>query len=98
MCNDSLGRISFARCLIVVNSEADLVDAVTIGIPSLTEDDFTKETIRVEYEWRPSMCDLCKIFGHVHDHCPKKMTSPLIVTTSNVVTPIVEKTNDSFQM
>ncbi|GKB47533.1 zinc knuckle CX2CX4HX4C containing protein [Tanacetum coccineum] len=45
MCNDSWGRSSFARCLIEVNSEADLVDVVTIGIPSLSEDDFTKETI-----------------------------------------------------
>ncbi|GJW87962.1 zinc knuckle CX2CX4HX4C containing protein [Tanacetum coccineum] len=40
---------SFARCLIEVNSEADLVDVVTIGIPYLIGDDFTKETIRVEY-------------------------------------------------
>ncbi|GJU15505.1 zinc knuckle CX2CX4HX4C containing protein [Tanacetum coccineum] len=47
MCNDSWGRSSFARCLIEVNSEADLVDVVTIGIPSLSEDDFTKETILV---------------------------------------------------
>ncbi|GKA85885.1 zinc knuckle CX2CX4HX4C containing protein [Tanacetum coccineum] len=30
---------------IQVNSKADLVDAVTIGIPYLSEDDFTKETI-----------------------------------------------------
>ncbi|GKB27061.1 zinc knuckle CX2CX4HX4C containing protein, partial [Tanacetum coccineum] len=65
--------------------EADLVDSVTIGIPSLMGDDFTKETIRVEYEWRPPRCDECKIFGHVHDHCPKKMVNPPIVTTSNVV-------------
>ncbi|GJR09862.1 zinc knuckle CX2CX4HX4C containing protein [Tanacetum coccineum] len=50
--------------------EADLVDVVTIGIPSLYEDGFTKETIRVD---------------------------PPIVTTSNVVTPTVEKTNDGFQ-
>ncbi|GJW04131.1 zinc knuckle CX2CX4HX4C containing protein [Tanacetum coccineum] len=50
MCNDSCGRSSFARCLIEVNSEADLVDVVTIGIPSLNRDDFTKEIIRVEYE------------------------------------------------
>ncbi|GJR89191.1 zinc knuckle CX2CX4HX4C containing protein [Tanacetum coccineum] len=98
MCNDSWGRSSFARCLIEVNSEVDLVDAVTIGIPSLTRDDFTKETIRVKYEWRPPRCDLCMIFGHVHDHCHKKVVSPPIVTTSNVVTPIVEKTNDGFQM
>ncbi|GJW11233.1 zinc knuckle CX2CX4HX4C containing protein [Tanacetum coccineum] len=47
-CNDSWGMSSFARCLIEVNSEADLVDVVTIGIPSLSEDDFTKETIRVD--------------------------------------------------
>nr|GEW91655.1 hypothetical protein [Tanacetum cinerariifolium] len=53
MCNDSWGRSSFARCLIEVNSDADLVDVVTIGVPSLTGNDFTKETIRVENEWRP---------------------------------------------
>ncbi|GJU29762.1 zinc knuckle CX2CX4HX4C containing protein [Tanacetum coccineum] len=88
---------SFARCLIKINSEADLVDVVTIGIPSLIGDDSTVETIRVEYEWRPPMCDICKIFGHVHDHCPKKVVSPPIVATFNVVTPTVEKTNDGFQ-
>ncbi|GJZ22211.1 hypothetical protein Tco_0559250 [Tanacetum coccineum] len=90
-------RSSFDRCLIEVNSEADLVDVVTIGIPSLTGYGFTKETIRVEYEWRPPRCDICKIFGHVHDHCPKKVVSPPIVTTSNVVTPNVEKSTDGFQ-
>ncbi|GKE67416.1 hypothetical protein Tco_1521577, partial [Tanacetum coccineum] len=93
-CYDSWGRSSFARCLIEVNSEADLVDSVAIGIPSLTGDDFTKETILVEYEWRPPRCDECKIFGHVYDHCPKKMVIPPIVTTSNVVAPTVEKSND----
>nr|GEV90011.1 hypothetical protein [Tanacetum cinerariifolium] len=88
---------SFSLCLIDVNSEADLVDIVTICIPSLTGDGFTKETICVEYEWRPPRCDLCKIFGHVHDHCPNKMVCPPILTTSNVVTLTVEKTNDGFQ-
>ncbi|GJT63038.1 hypothetical protein Tco_1006571 [Tanacetum coccineum] len=97
MCIDSWGRSSFARCLIKVNSEADLVDVVTIGIPSLTGDEFTKETIRVEYEWRPPRCDECKIFGHIHDHFPKKVTSPPIVTTSNAAAPTIEKSNDGFQ-
>ncbi|GKA38532.1 zinc knuckle CX2CX4HX4C containing protein [Tanacetum coccineum] len=98
MCIESWGRSSFARCLIEVNSAVDLMDVVTIGIPSLFGDGFTKETICVEYEWRPPRCDICKIFGHVHDYCPKKVVSPPIVTTSNVVTPTVEKTNDGFQM
>ncbi|GJS11922.1 zinc knuckle CX2CX4HX4C containing protein [Tanacetum coccineum] len=97
MCKDSWGRSSFARCLIEVNLEADLVDSVTIGIPSLTGDDFTKETICVEYKWRPPRCDECMIFGHVHDYFPKKMVIPPIVTTSNVVAPTFEKSNDCFQ-
>ncbi|GKC33957.1 zinc knuckle CX2CX4HX4C containing protein [Tanacetum coccineum] len=80
-----------------IGKPADLVDVVTIGIPSLSGDGFTKETIHVEYEWKPPRCDMCKIFGHVHDHCPKKVVNPPIVTPSNVVTPIVEKTNDGFQ-
>ncbi|GJY76400.1 zinc knuckle CX2CX4HX4C containing protein [Tanacetum coccineum] len=46
---------------------------------------------------RPPRCDECKIFGHVHDHCPKKMVNPPIVTTSNVVAPTFEKSNDGFQ-
>ncbi|GKB65109.1 hypothetical protein Tco_0921295, partial [Tanacetum coccineum] len=82
------GRSSFAQCLIKVNLKANLEDSVTIGIPSLTGDDFTKETIHVEYEWRPPRCDECKIFGHVNDHCPKNLVNPPIVTTSNVVAPI----------
>ncbi|GJW20848.1 MAK10-like protein [Tanacetum coccineum] len=43
-------------------------------------------------------CDYIKIFGHVFTTiCPKKVMTPPIVTTSNVITPTVEKTNDSFQ-
>ncbi|GJZ67175.1 hypothetical protein Tco_0630415 [Tanacetum coccineum] len=49
------------------------------------------------HEWRLPRCDKCKIFGHVRDHCPKKVVSHPIVATSNVVTLIVEKTNDGFQ-
>ncbi|GJR81781.1 zinc knuckle CX2CX4HX4C containing protein [Tanacetum coccineum] len=99
MCNDSWGRSSFARCLIEVNSEADLVEAVTIGIPSLTGEDFIKETIHVEYEWRPPRCDECKIFGHVHDQCPKKVVCPPIVATPTVVNTSIVPTveNEGFQ-
>ncbi|GJS52820.1 hypothetical protein Tco_0626182 [Tanacetum coccineum] len=93
-----MDRSSFARCLIEVNSRLILVDVVTIGIPSLTRDGFSKETICVDYEWRPPRYDICKIFGHVHDHCLKKVVSPPIVTTSTAVTPTIEKLNDGFQM
>ncbi|GKA64534.1 chloroplast J-like domain protein 1, partial [Tanacetum coccineum] len=38
----------------------------------------------------PPRCDICKIFGHVHDYFPKKVVSPPIVATSNVVTQMPE--------
>nr|GEW95497.1 hypothetical protein [Tanacetum cinerariifolium] len=78
-----------------VNSEADLVDVITIGIPSLMVDDFTKETIRVEYECRPLRCDECKIFGHVHDNCLKKVKRKSKLKSTNggqFVGPSVKQT------
>ncbi|GJZ07604.1 hypothetical protein Tco_0541397 [Tanacetum coccineum] len=45
----------------------------------------------------PPRCDECKIFGHVHEHCPKKVVSPPVVTTSIVDAPTVENSNDGFQ-
>ncbi|GJU44393.1 hypothetical protein Tco_1201659 [Tanacetum coccineum] len=30
-----------------------------------------KETTRIEYEWKPSKCGTCLIYGHLFDSCPK---------------------------
>nr|GEY19829.1 hypothetical protein [Tanacetum cinerariifolium] len=43
--------------------------------------------VSIEYEWKPPRCELCTIFGHVHDQCPKKV----------MVTSTAEKVNDGFQ-
>ncbi|GJY04018.1 putative reverse transcriptase domain-containing protein [Tanacetum coccineum] len=69
MCKDSWGRSSFARCLIEINSEADFMESITIGIPDLDGPGHTKETIRVEYEWKPPRCHTCNIFGHTGETC-----------------------------
>ena len=74
--------------MIEVKSETDLKSTLVIGVPLLNGMGHTKETIRVEYEWKPPRCDTCKIFGHTCDQCPKKVT-----TTSNVV----EKDVDGFK-
>ncbi|GJZ88186.1 zinc knuckle CX2CX4HX4C containing protein [Tanacetum coccineum] len=92
MCNDSWGRGSFVRCLIEVNSEADLVDVVTIRIPSLTGDDFIKETIRVEYEWRPPRCDNNDGFQKVDNKKNKKKKGQFKSTKgSQLVGPSVKQ-------
>ncbi|GJT24327.1 sodium/hydrogen exchanger 6 [Tanacetum coccineum] len=66
---------SFARCLIEINSEAEFTESITIGIPELEGPDFIKETIRVEYEWKPPRCHTCNIFRHLGDSCPKKVNA-----------------------
>ncbi|GKE38894.1 zinc knuckle CX2CX4HX4C containing protein, partial [Tanacetum coccineum] len=63
-----------------------------MGVPLIEGSVFTIETVNIEYEWKSPRCDLCKIFGHVQDHCPKKVSIP-----PSVDTHIVEKTNDGFQ-
>ncbi|GJU92885.1 zinc knuckle CX2CX4HX4C containing protein [Tanacetum coccineum] len=80
-----------------VVENADLGEVVTHWVFISFGDILPKETIRVEYEWRPPRCDTCNIFGHFLDYCPKKVVSPPIVATSNVVTPNAEKTNMVFQ-
>ncbi|GKE82946.1 hypothetical protein Tco_1552946 [Tanacetum coccineum] len=79
--------------MIEINAEDALEESLTIGVPLIEDTGFTIETVTIEYEWKPPRCDLCKIFGHVHDQCPKKVLIPPTVNT-----PIVEKTNDGFQM
>ncbi|GJT18231.1 hypothetical protein Tco_0876937 [Tanacetum coccineum] len=65
-----------------------LDDPITMGIPLLDGFGFSKETVRVEYEWKPPQCDHCKIFGHVDDQCPKN--------AMNI--PTIDMTNDGFQV
>ncbi|GJS09657.1 zinc knuckle CX2CX4HX4C containing protein [Tanacetum coccineum] len=77
---------------------ASHIDSLTLDVPLIEGLGYTIETVTIEYEWKPPRCDLCKIFGHIHDHFPKKVSSPPTIVTSNVVTPTIEKTNDGFQM
>ncbi|GJV74901.1 zinc knuckle CX2CX4HX4C containing protein [Tanacetum coccineum] len=57
MCIDSWGQINFARCLNEVKANEVLKDSITMGIPLPKGSGFSKETVRVEYEWKPSRCE-----------------------------------------
>ncbi|GKD06471.1 MAK10-like protein [Tanacetum coccineum] len=72
MCVESWGRINFARALIEINADSVLKTEVVMAIPMDEGDGYTRETIKVEYEWNPPHCVDCKIFGHVRTQCPKQ--------------------------
>ncbi|GKC63008.1 high affinity nitrate transporter 2.6-like protein [Tanacetum coccineum] len=72
------GRSSYARALIEVRADVELKDNIVVAMPKLVGDGFYTCNVRVEYEWKPPKCASCKVFGHVHDGCPKNIDSGMV--------------------
>nr|GFA49010.1 hypothetical protein [Tanacetum cinerariifolium] len=65
------GRPPYGRILIKINVYNEFSDHLVMPIPNLEGSGYTKETIRIEYEWKPPYCSSCLIFGHSLVDCPK---------------------------
>ncbi|KAB5547862.1 hypothetical protein DKX38_011268 [Salix brachista] len=53
-------RLEYARVCIEIEADLPLVHKFQVA-SSLSEDPIT---VDVTYEWKPSKCDICKVFGH----------------------------------
>nr|GEY03267.1 hypothetical protein [Tanacetum cinerariifolium] len=71
MCLNSLGRSAYARVLIEIAADVELVKSLIIVIPVGNKEEHTFATIDIEYEWTPPRCASCRIFDHVSEKCPK---------------------------
>ncbi|XP_022040056.1 uncharacterized protein LOC110942589 [Helianthus annuus] len=71
MCAESWGRSSYPRALIEVQAGADLKRSVTVAIPSLDGNGYSKVEVKIEYDWEPLRCSSCCVFGHEDNSCPK---------------------------
>ncbi|GJR37390.1 hypothetical protein Tco_1213074 [Tanacetum coccineum] len=76
--------------------EPSKLKSLTMGVPLIDESGFTIEIVSIEYEWKPPCCDLCKIFGHVLEHCPKgklvgQVPSTVCVTYIVVIVTLMSK-------
>lgn len=60
-------RLQFARCLIVVRMMQDLPDEVCF----INEKGEVVD-VKVEYQWKPILCDACKKLGHEIEKCRTK--------------------------
>ncbi|GJY75667.1 putative reverse transcriptase domain, reverse transcriptase zinc-binding domain protein [Tanacetum coccineum] len=56
MCLSSWGRSTYARILIEVSAENELMESLVIAIPLSNGKGHTLATIKVEYEWQPPRC------------------------------------------
>nr|GEV43519.1 hypothetical protein [Tanacetum cinerariifolium] len=72
MCLESWERSSYARILIEIKACNELSDLMVMAVPNLELSGYTKETIRIEYEWKPPRYSTCLIFGHSRVDCPKE--------------------------
>ncbi|XP_021996301.1 uncharacterized protein LOC110893502 [Helianthus annuus] len=89
MCAESWGRSSYARALIEVEAEAELKKSITVAIPSLDGNGYSKVEIKIEYDWEPLRCSSCCVFGHDDCSCPK---NPQVTSSGDS-----GKNNDDFQ-
>nr|GEX96315.1 hypothetical protein [Tanacetum cinerariifolium] len=64
-------RSDYARILIEIDAYNGFSNNLVMAGLKLDGTEYTKETIRIEYEWKLPHCSTCLIFGHLVDDCPK---------------------------
>ncbi|GJY47368.1 cytokinin dehydrogenase 3-like protein [Tanacetum coccineum] len=73
MCMQSWGSSSYARVMIEIRDDVELKYNIVVTMLRIKREGYYTCNIRVEYEWKPLMCACCKVFGHVHEECPKNI-------------------------
>ncbi|PWA93735.1 ATPase, F1/V1/A1 complex, alpha/beta subunit, Zinc knuckle CX2CX4HX4C [Artemisia annua] len=67
MCDKAYGRANFARILVEIDAQKGLVEDINVCYKSLGK----TMQLKVEYPWRPPICNECMVFGHDNDKCSK---------------------------
>lgn len=70
MCKNPWGRYSYARVLIELSADLDVLESIEVEIPLPKGKGHYMEVLDVEYEWWPSWCSKCVCFNHDDDACP----------------------------
>ncbi|GJY64281.1 hypothetical protein Tco_0465741 [Tanacetum coccineum] len=71
MAGNAPGRSSYARVIIELQADVELKDNIVMVMPKITREGHYTCNVCVEYEWKPPRCSSCKVFGHIHEECPK---------------------------
>nr|GEY15346.1 hypothetical protein [Tanacetum cinerariifolium] len=64
MCLNLWGRSAYARALIEIAADVELVKSLVVAILFSNKEGHTFATIDIEYEWTPPRCATCCIFDH----------------------------------
>ncbi|XP_024964497.1 uncharacterized protein LOC112504774 [Cynara cardunculus var. scolymus] len=70
-CDKAWGRTNFAKVLVDVWAVGEIQKQIEVVIPRLSGDGEDVIKIVMEYDWVPSQCSKCKVFGHNLNSCLK---------------------------
>jgi hypothetical protein len=76
---ERMERITFAKCLVEVSPDKELVDNFLVKLM-----DGTDHKVAVKYLWKPEVCVNCKEFGHAGSNCSHAV-SEAKVTADEVI-------------
>nr|GEW19524.1 RNA-directed DNA polymerase, eukaryota, reverse transcriptase zinc-binding domain protein [Tanacetum cinerariifolium] len=83
------GRSSYARVMIELRADVELTYNIVVAMPKITKEGHYTCNVRVEYEWKPPRCSFCKVFGHIHEECPKNTGAGKLRLLYNDGNPLV---------
>ncbi|GJR43472.1 RNA-directed DNA polymerase, eukaryota, reverse transcriptase zinc-binding domain protein [Tanacetum coccineum] len=69
MCHKGIGSISYARVLAEMDSEKELKNEIEIQYVDKCNNVKGNKKVQVTYDWKPPICNHCKVFGHELWNC-----------------------------
>ncbi|KAJ9536688.1 hypothetical protein OSB04_un000161 [Centaurea solstitialis] len=75
MCDRAWGRPGFAKVLVEAWATGDLKREIEVVVPSITGENEVIVKVKVEYDWEPTQCSHCMVFGHKKSTCLKEVVS-----------------------
>nr|KAJ0219831.1 hypothetical protein LSAT_V11C200050600 [Lactuca sativa] len=69
MCNEHWGRPAFMRFLVEMSSESEWMKELSVVSIDFGTGEKVESKCKIEYAWRPDVCNHCKVYGHKNSNC-----------------------------
>nr|KAJ0221735.1 hypothetical protein LSAT_V11C200050550 [Lactuca sativa] len=69
MCNEHWGRPAFMRFLMEMSAETEWIKELSVVSIDFGTGEKVESKCRIEYAWRPDVCNHCKVYGHKNSNC-----------------------------
>ncbi|GKD83877.1 RNA-directed DNA polymerase, eukaryota, reverse transcriptase zinc-binding domain protein, partial [Tanacetum coccineum] len=71
MCKMGVGRVGYARVLVEVSAHKCLPEEIEVVYRDKNKVEMCRKKVQVRYDWLPTRCPTCCVFGHSENSCRK---------------------------